>query len=116
MTVFAAAQGNQWIVGSVREDNHGVRGGATVGRGMTAVDYSLFEAVTQPLAVAILESGNPLVDGHYFDREVTFSAQITGGSGSPEVTATIDGASHQLATPYATEGLHSIRIGKGCHP
>ncbi len=111
-TMFAAVDADGEAVAGYIIERHGCTWGeALVGRhGSGTVAYRLLAAQEQPLAVTILESGTPLVDGRVFERPVVFTAALEGGSGSAVVTAVIDGAPYTLGSSYGEEGQHRIEV------
>ena len=100
---FASASGGTWLVGVAQADP--LAGGyARVGAGWTSVLYDLSPAASSPLTVTLHESGVPMPDGGWFDRQVTLTAPTSGGSGAVTTTATIDGAPYTLGSRFAVEG------------
>ncbi len=111
-TLFAAVDsGGEAIAGYIKERDGQVWGSAVVGRHRQGtVIYRLFAAVDEPLSITILESGTPLEDGQLFDRAVVLTAAVEGGSGSPQLSAAIDGAAYALGSSFGSEGFHTIEV------
>jgi RHS repeat-associated protein len=60
--------------------------------------------------IQVLESGQPLADGSWFNRAVTPVVQISGGQAPVTVTALLDGSPFASGSAVAAQGGHRLAV------
>ena len=81
-----------------------LNGSAKVTRDLAAVPPP------EPLAIAVTESGQPLVEGAVYARAVTPVVSTTGGTPPVTVAATLDGVSWTPGSAISADGDHTLVV------